>query len=249
MLRRSSSRNFSSLAGNTPAASAIDLPSYGRRRREALHDYDSESEGNEGDYSYGGYGFGSTSAPPLDFKDKALPPRGSGFVNRLRLWMWRFRIYPSLPLLVLAAFFFFTTLRYRSQQRNVLHTLQANSLDEVVEGVERLREENRRWERGIFAQKGTERETHARYTALERSSRMLQKERDELRVKYESPERRNDELRIMNREEAWKQQVHLLQQATVREARRAAIEKYATRHVFLYHIQPSHDSHPTLEYI
>jgi hypothetical protein len=212
--------------GGTPNGNG--LPSYGRRRifdnsKEPDYDYDSESEGTDGDYFYGGY---QSPAHPQSFKDKALPR--AGFVNRLRSCMMRFKIYPWVIFLTLTVIFFLLTIRYRSQQSRLLGEIQLNSVDEVIEAFSKLKEDNRKWERETFSQKGAEREAHARYAALERSNRMLQKERDELRVKHESPERRNEELKIAAREQAWKHQVQLLQQATVREARRAASEKYVS---------------------
>jgi hypothetical protein len=236
MLRRpsraglSSAGNGSSNGAGAASGAQAGLPSYGRpiRRtfdpsKEPDFDYDSESDGGDGDYCYGGYQ--SPSALPQAFKDKALP-HGAGFINRLRLWMMRFKIYPWVLFLLLSIIFFLLATRCRSQQRHLLEEIQLSSVDEVIDAFARLKEDNRKWEREIFSQKGSEREAHARYSSLERSNRMLRKERDALSLKYESPERRNEQLRIVAREDAWKNQVHLLQQATVREARRAATEKY-----------------------
>jgi hypothetical protein len=212
-------------------SSDADLPSYGRRRPSGPsgssspvdNDYDSdvESEGHDGDYFYGGYQ-SPTGSPRFSFKDKALPGRAL----RLRRFLLTFTRSPWAFFLSTTFIFFVTTTRYRTRQRHLLEELQINSVEEVIAAFTKMKEDNRRWEREIFAQKGAERETHARYTALERSNRLLQKERDELRGKVESPERRNEELKIKAREEAWKQQIQLLREATVRESRRAAIEKY-----------------------
>lgn len=219
MLRRPSART------SVTKPPGDGLPSYGRRRpfgtgsTQVDYEYDSESEGNDGDYFYGGYG---SPASSQEFKDKALPPRG----NRLRLAIWKCRMMSlSVPIAALTLLFMLSTFRYHTQQRHLLSTLPAKSLDHVVTIVSKLKDDNRKWEREIFTQKGNERETHARYTALERSNRLLQKQVDELRVVYESPEKRNEELRVAAREDAWKDQVQLLQQATVREAKRAATEK------------------------
>jgi hypothetical protein len=208
------------------------LPNYGRNTtprtldnsKEPDYDEyeDSESDGGDGDYSYGGYQ--SPTAPPQSFKDKALPRYG--FINRLRIWMMTFRIYPWVLFLLLSVIFFLLATRYRMQQRHLLEEIQLNSVDEAIEAFARLKEDNRKWEREIFSQKGSEREAHARYSSLERSNRMLRTERDQLHAKYESPERRNEEMKIAAREGAWKHQVQLLQEATVRESRRAATEKY-----------------------
>lgn len=253
MLRRpsrvpSSASNGSSNGSGASASPQAALPSYGRstkartsfdnsamtttcspsatfdNSKEPDFDYDSESDGGDGDYFYGGYQ--SSSGPPQTFKGKALPR--VGFISRLRIWMMRLKIYPWVLFLLLSTIFFLLATRYRAQQRHLLQEIQLSSVDEVIETFNRLKEDNRKWEREIFSQKGSEREAHARYSSLERSNRMLRKERDQLHAKYESPERRNEELKIAAREQAWKQQVQLLQEATVREARRAATEKYVT---------------------
>jgi hypothetical protein len=230
MLRRPSRVPHAANGKSNGAGSQAGLPDYGRNTaprsldnsKEPDYDYDSESDGGDGDYCYGGYQ--SPTAPPQSFKDKALPRYG--FISRLRIWMMRFRIYPWVLFLLLSVIFFLLATRYRSQQRHLLEEIQLNSVDEAIEAFARLKEDNRKWEREIFSQKGSEREAHARYSSLERSNRMLRTERDQLHAKYESPERRNEEFKVAAREEAWKHQVQLLQEATIRESRRAAIEKY-----------------------
>jgi hypothetical protein len=230
MLRRQSRVPHAANGKSNGAGAQAGLPDYGRNTasrildnsKEPDYDYDSESDGGDGDYCYGGYQ--SPSAPPQSFKDKALPRYG--FTSRLRIWMMRFRIYPWVLFLLLSVIFFVLATRYRSQQRHLLEEIQLNSVDEAIEAFARLKEDNRKWEREIFSQKGSEREAHARYSSLERSNRMLRTERDQLHAKYESPERRNEELKVVAREEAWKHQVQLLQEATIRESRRAATEKY-----------------------
>jgi hypothetical protein len=243
MLRRPSripaATNGSSNGAGASVGAHAGLPSYGRsasarslcldNSTEPDFDYDSESDGGDGDYFYGGYQ--SPAAPPRPpqspFKDKVLPR--FGFIKRLRIWMMRFKNYPWVLFLLLSVIFFLLATRYRSQQRHLLEEIQLNSIDEAIDAFARLKEDNRKWEREIFSQKGSEREAHARYSSLERSNRMLRKERDQLHDKYESPERRNEELKIAAREDAWKHQVQLLKEATVREARRAATEKYVER--------------------
>jgi hypothetical protein len=236
MLRRPSQRGLlsgnGSSNGSGNAGEAIGLPSYGRRRafnnsKEPDYDYDSESDGGagtDGDYFYGGYH--SPSGSPQAFKDKAL--RRGGFINRLRILMRRFKIYPWVFFLILSIIFFLLAKRYRSEQRHLLEEIQLQSVEEVIDAFTKLKEDNRKWEREIFSQKGAEREAHARYSSLERSIRVLRKERDELHDKYESPERRKEELRIAAREAAWKHQVHLLQQNTIHESRRAVTAKYVS---------------------
>ena len=60
---------------------------------------------------------------------------------------------------------------------------------------------------------------------LERSNRFLQKESDELRVKHEGPDKVEELARLQLREEAYQDQVDLLQKATRKESKRAVIER------------------------
>ncbi len=66
----------------------------------------------------------------------------------------------------------------------------------------------------------------ARQADLERENRLLQKERDELRVKYEGPDKEEEESRLLLREEAFQHQIALLQEATRKEAKRNVMERY-----------------------
>eukprot|EP00934_Nitzschia_sp_Nitz4_P007473 Nitzschia sp. Nitz4//scaffold325_size20118//9160//10704//NITZ4_008702-RA/size20118-snap-gene-0.33-mRNA-1//-1//CDS//3329547899//7463//frame0 len=61
---------------------------------------------------------------------------------------------------------------------------------------------------------------------LEAENRKLQKERDALTSKYESPERREQDARLLAREEAFQAQVERLQTATRRESKRAVLERF-----------------------
>lgn len=65
----------------------------------------------------------------------------------------------------------------------------------------------------------------SRQEELERENRILQKERDELRVKYEGPDKEEEESRMLLREEAFQSQVALLQEATRKEAKRNVLER------------------------
>lgn len=70
-----------------------------------------------------------------------------------------------------------------------------------------------------------ERDYARRQKEMERENRLLQKERDELRVKYEGPDKKEEESRLLLREQAFQKQVALLQEATRKESRRTVLEK------------------------
>lgn len=76
------------------------------------------------------------------------------------------------------------------------------------------------------------RKLNARQQELERENRLLQKERDELRVKYEGPDKEEEESRLQLREVAFQNQVELLQQATRKESKRNVLERYVQRQLY-----------------
>lgn len=61
--------------------------------------------------------------------------------------------------------------------------------------------------------------------ALETEKRSLVKQIEDLKAQHEGPDKEAEKARVKTREEAWKNQVELLQQATIRESRRAVSEK------------------------
>jgi hypothetical protein len=73
-------------------------------------------------------------------------------------------------------------------------------------------------------------EANRKYTPqinkLTRENRFLEKERDELRVKHEGPDKKEEETRMKSREEAFVEQVSLMQQAIKKESKRTILERY-----------------------
>lgn len=65
-----------------------------------------------------------------------------------------------------------------------------------------------------------------RESELQRQNKLLQKERDELLVKYEGPDKEEASERLQLREEAFQNQVELLQEATRKESKRNVLERY-----------------------
>jgi cyclophilin family peptidyl-prolyl cis-trans isomerase len=182
--------------------------------------------------SYGGYngngsaygGFhGGGGGSNGSFKDKPRSRNGSNdpvalVLDKLKQpWMWG---------VLAASFFFILTMQYRSQRNAILRELNVSSTKEALQRFQDTHSQKQNFERELFS-KTSETKTTAQKTAkLEVELRKVQKERDELRVKFESPDRRRDEIRLAAREEAWKKQVQVLQQATSKESRRAVMEKF-----------------------
>jgi len=139
---------------------------------------------------------------------------------------------------VLALVLYGFLMRAHVIQRNFLKQAGAKSLSEVQETiqsnrniVETLREDVRKQKELFKAEK-------KKSTTTERQSRELQKQVDELKMKHEGPEVEEEKLRAEKREDAWMQQVQLLQQATSRESRRAATEKYLQHKDLLWSFAP-----------
>jgi hypothetical protein len=61
---------------------------------------------------------------------------------------------------------------------------------------------------------------------LERENRYITKDRDELRLKHEGPGKKEEETRMKSREEAFIEQVGLMQQAIKKESKRTLLERY-----------------------
>lgn len=71
----------------------------------------------------------------------------------------------------------------------------------------------------------TNRKMAEKQKELEKQNRALQKERDELLVKYEGPDKTEEESRLVLREEAFQEQIERMKKATRRESRRTIIER------------------------
>jgi hypothetical protein len=132
-----------------------------------------------------------------------------------------------LVLYGVAVFFVIATLYYRSSGNSMLSALQVKTQDAAVEMVQGLEQEASKWKIQVDKQRNDLQRKATQDTArLERDNRSLQKEWDDLRVKHEGPEKIEGDARISLREDAWKQQVLLLQTATERESQRTVLERY-----------------------
>lgn len=122
------------------------------------------------------------------------------------------------------AFFIFLSGYYQSKFHWVLRELNADSVDQVVQKYRDLYTEK-------VSRKRASSEIEERYSILERLNAKLHKEKEDLRSTYEKKmmkeftNRRQEENRLIAREEAFKAQIKVLQEVASRDARRAVTEK------------------------
>lgn len=124
-----------------------------------------------------------------------------------------------------AVFFFVLAMYYRSQVKGALKQFHVASFQDLVYEMEEMRGASDRHSKSVRSIKDSLRLVNEKKAKIEREKEDLQKKMDELRRLYEGPEREEEHNRIVAREEAWKRQVYVLQQATIRESRRKVDEK------------------------
>jgi hypothetical protein len=115
----------------------------------------------------------------------------------------------------------------RSNYNGILDVLQVHSSEAALEVVDQWKQSVEDAQREqTQSQRDATRKYASQINQLERDNRFLAKERDELRVKYEGPDKQEEETRMVLREEAFQSQVELLQQATRKESKRTVLERY-----------------------
>lgn len=117
-------------------------------------------------------------------------------------------------------------LNVRSKYNSILKQFKAPDADALVDLYQRLQKDlaNAQQEKARSVADWKSKYT-TRQNELERENRLLQKERDELRVKYEGPDKVEEGSRLLLREEAFQNQVALLQAATRKESKRNVLER------------------------
>lgn len=119
------------------------------------------------------------------------------------------------------SFFVLLSGYYQNKFQWVARELNVSSIDEVVKAYHNLYEQKK----NVFG------EMDERYSILERLNAKLHKEKEELRQTYEKKlmkefsKRRVEEDRMIAREEAFKEQINVLQKAASKEAQRAVTDK------------------------
>lgn len=122
------------------------------------------------------------------------------------------------------AVFILATGYYQSQFQWVTRELHVDSLEQVVQTYHELHNEK-------ISRKRSSSEMDERYSIMERLNSKLHKEKEELRTNYEKKmmkefaSRREEEDRLISREEAFKSQIKVLQNAASREAQRSVEDK------------------------
>jgi hypothetical protein len=183
--------------------------------------------GGDSGPGYGGYssstaGNGSTYG---NGREKSRSPRNrqgsfalDGVRNTLR--------NPGLYGYLLAFFFFICMLSYRSGQNQLLNLLDSKKFKDALVEIKAAKRQKENLQNQLNNARETQKVMAKKQVEADGNNRKLQREMDELKTKHEGPERATEQLKVKTREEAWKNQVQLLQQATSRESRRAATEKY-----------------------
>jgi hypothetical protein len=195
------------------------------------------SSGGSTSMPYGGY-TGPTSYDTGYATSRPQPSRRSKDESPLMKYISDKRIWA-----ILVCFLFFcTTLHYRGKYNGMLTKLKVKSVDEAALKVANAERDKTRWKidsqtklvsQDEFKKKLGKLEEENRklrkekdeFGKLEEENRILQKEKDELRIKFESvdPQAVNKQA---TREKAMMRQIELLQNATQRESKRAAIEHF-----------------------
>jgi hypothetical protein len=136
-------------------------------------------------------------------------------------------------LILFSLLFFGTTLHYRGKYSGTLSKLNVKSLDEAVLIVTNAERDKERWTKDLQRQRIDQTGYKKKLDKLEEENRKLQKEKDELRIKYETkppPQKLDsaalDPKKLASRANAMMKQIELLQNATQRESKRAVIDKF-----------------------
>jgi hypothetical protein len=119
----------------------------------------------------------------------------------------------------------FTT---RSRYQSILGRLDnARDKESAIDSIQTLRREIRNSQRDSRRNdKDVKRKYATQLSTLERENRVFQKERDDLRVKFEGPEKKEEAARLLRREQAFQLQIGRLQRATRKESKRSVLERY-----------------------
>ena len=111
------------------------------------------------------------------------------------------------------------------QYSGMLKTLEVRSTTEITEQINTWKRKiNQANDEADQDNKKFEDNIKKSLAELTAQNRYLQKERDELRVKHEGPDKKEEESRIMMRDRAFREQLEFLQSAIKKESRRRVLE-------------------------
>jgi cobalamin biosynthesis Mg chelatase CobN len=129
---------------------------------------------------------------------------------------------------VVAAILLIATIYYRSQYTTILNKFHTQSIVDAVKNYEKLEREKQRYQQESKTGQDQQRSLKNTIRELEKQNRELRKERDELQMKFDEEEDgigAEEADKLKEREEAWRNQVYVLQNATARESKRAVLER------------------------
>jgi hypothetical protein len=218
--------------------------------------YSSYSSSGSGGYGgYGGYNSKSNSGGGGNiYSGRSSSGRGNSLTGMLSLPQFPTSTLSILKLLIgltllWSAVIGFWYWNLRSSLSTVLSSIpEANPLNSKIlrniptvidDYLQDLQSKVESAERQVSVkQRAQQRKFQQELNEIERDNRFLQKERDELRVKYEGPDKVEELARLQGRELAFQEQVDLLQEATRKESKRTVLERYAMFliYIILYYI-------------
>ena len=218
------------------------------------------SGGGGGGYSgsQNAYGHGGAYGGPLssstaysngnsEFKDKR---RGGSSGNSIITKVLYYLKQPSTWPILSTIFFMILTYRYRSNFNAVLKImdLKKGTIKDIHQAWEDFHGDHSTKSRHLSTMHEQHSKLNQRLTECEAAKRNAFKERDEIRVKYEknppnhattataASDKQSDDLKLQleQREKAIREQLSLLQNATQRESRRSAIERYVYINIYIF---------------
>lgn len=116
-------------------------------------------------------------------------------------------------------------LSYRSGQNQLIGLLESRKFKDALVEIKSIQKQRDGLQNQLKTFRETQRKLKNQKDEMDSAHKQLTQQIVEMKRKHEGPEREMEKSKIKTREEAWKNQVQLLQQATSRESRRAATEK------------------------
>ena len=114
----------------------------------------------------------------------------------------------------------------KGSYRSLLKTMNAKDVAGVISKIQWTEKQVAKIKNEVASE---ERQAQSRYgpriKQLERENKRWKSERDELRQKYESPEKKKDDARLKQREAAHLEQIEHLQRAIRKESKRTVLER------------------------
>ena len=141
--------------------------------------------------------------------------------------------------LAVTLFLSITVLYYRNVHSTILKTFHISSSDQLIKIIDKANRESKRWKMESDHFSETVVQQRKETQQIEKITKDLRKEQDELRMEYEiqnddDNDNNNNNAKqltpeemekLKQREQAWKKQVFLLQNSTQRESKREATEQ------------------------